>query len=134
VVVGIEEKDGHRCYRVELRARVRDVDHIDGTVWIDVENPGPVRVVGAVSDPPFPASQILLDKAFEPGPGGLWLVSRHRGEVEVGLLFMRKRGERTILYEDYEVGLAAIPGCSSEAGGDTGEPTAPHSDQGSFSH
>ncbi len=106
---GVEEKEGHVCYRLSVVATVRDVDHFDGTVWISTETLGPVRIIGAVADPPFPVSEIRLDKAFQPGPGGLWLVRRHTGEVEVSLLFVKKRGVRHIFYDGYDVTLGDEP-------------------------
>ena len=56
---------------------------------------------GAVADPPFPALEIKLDKSFEPGPGGYWLVRRHTGEVRVSLLLGSKWGLRHIFYDQY---------------------------------
>jgi hypothetical protein len=105
---GEEEQEGHLCYRLDLTALRRDADHFDGTVWVSVEEPGPVRIVGKVADPPFPAVEVLLDKAFEPGPEGIWLVRRHTGEAQVRLLVTR-RGTRHIFYEDYAVKLDAGP-------------------------
>ncbi len=102
---GVEEKEGRPCHRLAVTALARDADHFDGTVWISAEEPGPVRIVGRVADPPFPAVEVLLDKAFEPGPDGIWLVRRHTGEAEVKLLVTR-RGTRHIFYEDYHVKLA----------------------------
>ncbi len=106
VLEGVEEKEGYACYRLALRALVRDADHFDGTVWISREHPGPVRIIGAVADPPFPATEIRLDKAFELRPCGLWMVRRHTGEVEVSL-FGRRRGVRHIFYDGYDIRLGA---------------------------
>jgi hypothetical protein len=103
---GVEEKEGHACYRLLLRALVRDADHFDGIIWISREHPGPVRITGAVADPPFPVTEIRLDKAFELMPCGLWMVRRHTGEVEVSL-FGRRRGVRHIFYDGYDIRLAA---------------------------
>ena len=108
VLEGIEEKEGYACYRLALKALVRDADHFDGTVWISREQPGPVRITGAVADPPFPASDVRLDKAFELQPCGLWMVRRHTGEVEVSL-FGRRRGMRHIFYDGYDIRLGAAP-------------------------
>ncbi len=63
----------------------------------------PVRITGEVADPPFPVVLITLDKSFESGPGGLRLLRRHSGEVEVNLLLGTKRGLRHIFYDDYRV-------------------------------
>ena len=100
---GVEEMEGHRCYRLDVRALVRDADHFDGVVWISTADPGPVRIVGEVADPPFPAVWIRLDKTFERHPNGVWLLHRHTGEVEVSLLVARKKGLRHIFYEEYSI-------------------------------
>lgn len=102
---GAEEKDGHDCYRLAIEALVRDADHFDGTIWISRTHPGPVRIVGEVADPPFPLTEIKLDKSFELQPCGLWLVRRHTGEAEVSL-FGRRSGTRHIFYDGYEIRLA----------------------------
>ncbi len=102
--LGVEEKEDHACHRVALEATTRDADHFDGTIWISVETPGPVRIIGTVADPPFPAVKVTLDKAFLPGPGGIWFVRRHTGEAEVKLLVTR-HGTRHIFYDAYEVRL-----------------------------
>ncbi len=98
-----EEMDGHDCYRLSLEAVVRDVDHVDGTIWISVEHLTPVRIVAEVSDPPFPITEIRLDKSFAPEPCGLWFVRRHSGGGEATLLLVRRRGVRHIFYDDYVV-------------------------------
>lgn len=102
VFEGTEEMDGQECYRLALTALARDSDHFDGTVWVSTECPGPVRVVGEVADPPFPTTEIRLDKAFEFQPCGLWMVRRHTGEVEASLLG-RRRGMRHIFYDRYDI-------------------------------
>jgi hypothetical protein len=102
-VVGEEEMDGEACLRLELTALVRDVDHFDGTLWLSSVDGGPVRIQGAVADPPFPAREILLDKSFALVGGRFRLVSRHTGEVEVGLLLGSTRGVRHIFYEEYSI-------------------------------
>lgn len=101
---GVEEKEDLACHRLAVTAIVRDADHFDGTIWVSTENPGPVRIIGTVADPPFPAVRVTLDKAFMSGPGGIWLVRRHTGEAEVKLLVTR-RGTRHIFYDGYEVKL-----------------------------
>jgi hypothetical protein len=100
---GAEEQEGVPCHRIEVTATTRDHSHFDGSIWISAESFAPVRIVGAVADPPFPAKEIRLDKVFAPGPHGLWLVRRHVGEGEFRFLFLSKRGERRIYYDDYEV-------------------------------
>jgi hypothetical protein len=103
---GLEEKEEHACHRLSLTAVARDADHFDGTIWISIDEPGPVRIVGAVADPPFPAVRVTLDKAFLRGPEGIWLVRRHTGEAEVRLLVSRT-GTRHIFYDGYDVSLAS---------------------------
>ncbi|MBD3349408.1 MAG: hypothetical protein GF400_09480 [Candidatus Eisenbacteria bacterium] len=103
---GIEEEEGVFCHRLSLEARVRDADHFDGTIWVARDRPGPVRIVGRVADPPWPATMIGLDKAFASGPHGIWLVRRHSGEAELSLL-IRKKGVRHIFYEDYWLEVSA---------------------------
>ncbi len=115
VYSGLEEQEGHACCKLLLTAIERDADHFDGTLWVSIEAPGPVRIIGKVADPPFPAVEVLLDKAFEPGPDGIWLVRRHTGEAEVKLLVTR-RGTRHIFYEDYQVRLVPVGGEGSESG------------------
>ncbi|MFH1502547.1 MAG: hypothetical protein ABIG03_05835 [Candidatus Eisenbacteria bacterium] len=110
--LGLESKEDRVCHRLGLTAIVRDADHFDGTVWVSVEAPGPVRIVGTVADPPFPAVRVTLDKAFLPGPGGICFVRRHTGEAVVKLLVTRQ-GTRHIFYDGYEVTLgddAAVRG------------------------
>lgn len=101
---GREMVEGQASYRLELTAIVRDSDHFDGTVWVADDGSGPVRIVGEVADPPFPALEIRLDKSFEPGPGGYRLLRRHTGEVRVSLLLGSKWGLRHIFYEGYLLG------------------------------
>jgi len=100
---GTEDAEGVLCHRLSVRALVRDVEHIDGTVWISVFHAVPVRISASVSDPPFPVAEIKLDKRFGPAPGGLWLLRRHTGEVKLGLILGRKTGRRDIFYEQYFV-------------------------------
>jgi hypothetical protein len=115
---GVDEKEGVECYRLGLTATVRDADHFDGTVWVSKETPGPVRIIGKVADAPFPAVRVELDKAFERGPCGFWLVRRHSGEVEVSLL-VRRTGVRHIFYENYQV-VADARGPCGEGGAEAG--------------
>jgi len=103
---GVEEVGGHECYRLAVGAIARDADHFDGTVWVSTADASPVRIVGEVADPPFPVVWIHIDKTFERHASGLWLLYRHTGEVEVSVLFVKKKGLRHIFYEDYEVGFA----------------------------
>lgn len=103
---GTEEREGVLCYRLSLKARVRDADHFDGTIWISRDRPGPVRIVGEVADPPWPATEVALDKAFELGPHGVWLVRRHSGEAELSVL-IKKKGTRHIFYENYWIEVSA---------------------------
>ena len=105
-LVGMEDMGGHACYRLSLTALKRDVKHIDGTVWISAEAFAPVRIQASVADPPYPATEIKLDKSFEPDPSGVWLLRSHAGEVEVKLMWARKRGVRHITYDDYVVTTA----------------------------
>ncbi len=109
-IEGVEDAEGHECYRLALVALERDVEHFDGTVWLSIEHLAPVLIQGEVADPPFPVSEIKIDKSFLPGPGGHWLLRRHTGEVAVNLLLVRKRGLRHIFYDRYVVnGEAATP-------------------------
>jgi hypothetical protein len=103
---GMEDMGGHLCYQLSLTALKRDVKHIDGTVWISAEAFAPVRIQAAVADPPYPATMIKLDKSFEPDPSGVWLLRSHAGEVEVKLLWAKKRGVRQITYDGYLVTMA----------------------------
>jgi hypothetical protein len=100
---GDEEMEGVPCHRLEVTATSRDYRHFDGSVWVSVEGVGPVRITGHVADPPFPAREVTLDKVFVEEDHGLWLVRRHTGRGEFRFLFLTKRGERTIYYDDYEV-------------------------------
>jgi len=100
---GVEEEAGRACHRLEVTARVRDRGHFDGSIWISCEGAAPVRIIGAVADPPFPATEIGLDKLFSPGPAGVWLVRKHVGRGEFKFLFVSKRGERRLFYDDYEI-------------------------------
>jgi hypothetical protein len=100
---GLDEEEGVSCHRLEVTATDRDYRHFDGSIWISARDFAPVRVVGEVADPPFPAREIRLDKTFVPGPHDLWLVRSHRGWGEFKLLFISKRGERQIYYDDYVV-------------------------------
>jgi hypothetical protein len=106
---GDEEAEGVACHRLEVTAISRDYRHFDGSIWVSVANLGPVRIVGRVADPPFPAREVTLDKVFAEGDHGLWLVRRHTGRGEFHLLFLTKRGERTIYYDDYETVLSEPP-------------------------
>jgi hypothetical protein len=101
--VSMEDMGGHACYRLSLTALKRDVKHIDGTVWVSAEAFAPVRIQATVADPPYPATEIKLDKSFEPDASGVWLLRIHLGEVEVKLLWAKKRGVRHITYDDYVV-------------------------------
>ena len=105
-LAGVEEKDGRDCYRLEVTSLERDFRHFDGAVWVTVDGFNLVRVTGSVADPPFPVVRVELDKAFEPGPCGLWLLRRHTGEVEVQLGFIKRRGMIHIFYDNYSVSIA----------------------------
>jgi hypothetical protein len=103
---GIEEMEGRVCHRLAVSAIERDRDHFDGTVWIEVETLGLVRIVAEVADAPFPVKKVRLDKAFEPFGDGLHLLRRHTGEVEIQLAFVNRRGVMHIFYSDYAVRLS----------------------------
>jgi hypothetical protein len=105
VLVGVEEKEGRSCYRVNVTALERDTDHFDGDVWIDVDSFGLVRITGEVADPPFPVRRVRLDKAFEPVPEGLYLLRRHTGEVDIKLALLNRHGLMHIFYTDYSLSL-----------------------------
>lgn len=100
---GAEEQEGYACHRLDVTAAVRDHRHFDGSIWISSESFAPVRIVGAVADPPFPAKEIRLDKLFCPAHEGIWLVRRHIGRGEFSFLFASKRGERRLFYDDYDI-------------------------------
>jgi hypothetical protein len=100
---GTEVVDGVDCYRLAVEALKRDKDHLDGDVWVSQASFAPVRIVGAVSAPPFPLAEIRLDKRFAPGPAGIALLRSHAGEVRTGLILGRKRGTRDITYRHYVV-------------------------------
>lgn len=111
---GMDEVEGVPCHRLEVTAISRDPKHFDGSIWISIESLAPVRIVGEVADPPFPAVEVSLDKVFAEGPHGLWFVRRHAGRGEFRVLFITKRGERTIYYDDYEVEFAEPPDDAEE--------------------
>jgi len=106
---GTEEMEGVLCYRVDVMSVARDMHHFDGIVWISVADCGLVRIVGEIANPPFPITEITLDKSFAPQGNGMRLVARHSGEVEANLLLGRKRGLRHIFYEDYSITLLDQP-------------------------
>lgn len=108
---GIEEMEGRECYRLSVTALSRDADHFDGDVWIETSGLGLVRIAGEVADSPFPLVRITLDKAFEPGPGGFWLLRRRSGEAEAQIGFIRKSGRRHVFYYDYFVGTSGEEWC-----------------------
>ena len=101
-----EEMNGHACCRLSVKAVKRDAKHIDGVVWISAQAAAPVRIKATVADPPFPASEIRLDKSFEPDASGPWLLRSHVGEAEVRLLWTKKSGTRRISYDQYLVKMA----------------------------
>jgi len=100
---GDEHLEGTPCHRLSVEALRRDVSHLDGTVWVSTASGGPVRIVGAVADPPFPVAEVRLDKRFVPGPLGFAVLRCHVGEVRVGLLLGGRRGTRAITYSRYVV-------------------------------
>lgn len=102
-LAGVDTTEGRACYALSVAAVERDTDHFDGTVWVTVEGFHLVRIRGEVADPPFPVVRATLDKAFEPGPGGFWLLRRHTGWVEARLGFARRQGTRHIFYTRYTV-------------------------------
>ena len=108
---GVEEMEGRECYRLTVTALERDADHFDGDVWIETGNFGLVRIVGEVADSPFPLVRITLDKVFEPGPGGFWLLRRRSGEAEAQIGFIKKSGRRHVFYYDYFVGTSGEEWC-----------------------
>jgi hypothetical protein len=103
LLAGVEDMEGRRCHRLSVTATRRDVEHFDGTVWVDVGSLGLVRIIGEVADSPFPIERIRLDKAFEPVPEGFWLLRRHTGEVDIRLGFIRRHGVMHIFYTDYAI-------------------------------
>lgn len=103
LLTGVEDMEGRRCYRLSVTAIERDVEHFDGTVWVEVGSLGLVRIIGQVADPPFSIERITLDKAFEPVPEGLWLLRRHTGEIDIRLAFVSRHGMMHIFYTDYAI-------------------------------
>lgn len=111
-LVGTEEMEGRECYRLKVTALKRDADHFDGDAWIETTGFGLVRLAGEVADAPFPLVRITLDKAFEPGPGGFWLLRRRSGEAEAQIGFIRRSGRRHVFYYDYLVGTSPDGRCA----------------------
>ncbi len=103
LLAGVEDMEGRRCHRLSVTAIERDVEHFDGTVWVEVGSLGLARIIGEVADPPFPVERIKLDKAFEPVPEGFWLLRRHTGEIDIRLAFVRRHGMMHIFYTDYAI-------------------------------
>jgi hypothetical protein len=110
-LIGVEEMEGRECYRLSVTALRRDADHFDGDVWIETTSFGLVRIEGEVADAPFPLVRITLDKAFEPGPAGFWLLRRRSGEADAKIGFIEKSGTRHVFYYDYSVGTAEDEWC-----------------------
>ncbi len=106
---GVEVMEGYESYRLVVEAIKRDRDHFDGTVWVAVDDFGLVRAQGSVSDTPFPITRVTFDKAFEPGPHGLWLVRRHTGEAAGQVGFIKRKGTMHIFYFDYHVEVGPAP-------------------------
>jgi hypothetical protein len=100
---GTEEMEGRVCHRLAVTATERDSDHFDGTVWVEVETLGLVRIAGEVADAPFPVQKITLDKAFEPFGDGFHLLRRHTGEIDIRIAFVNRHGLMHIFYSDYQV-------------------------------
>jgi hypothetical protein len=107
LLAGIEDMEAYLCYKLSVTAIERDVEHFDGTVWVEVESLGLVRIIGQVADPPFPVEKITLDKAFEPVPEGFRLLRRHTGEIDIRLAFVSRHGMMHIFYTDYEIVTSA---------------------------
>lgn len=103
ILAGVEEMEGRRCHRLSVTAIERDVEHFDGTVWVEVGSLGLVRITGQVADPPFSIERITLDKAFEPVPEGFQLLRRHTGEIDIRLTFISRHGMMHIFYTDYAI-------------------------------
>jgi hypothetical protein len=103
LLTGVEDMEGRRCYRLSVTATERDVEHFDGTVWVEVGSLGLVRIIGQVADPPFSVERITLDKAFEPVPEGLRLLRRHTGAIDIRLAFVRRHGVMHIFYTGYAI-------------------------------
>ncbi len=103
LLTGVEDMEGRWCYRLSVTATERDVEHFDGTVWVEVGSLGLVRIIGQVADPPFSIERITLDKAFEPVPEGFRLLRRHTGEIDIRLAFVRRHGMMHIFYTNYAI-------------------------------
>ncbi len=103
LLAGVEDMEGRRCYKLSVTAIERDIEHFDGTVWVEVGSLGLVRITGEVADPPFPVERITLDKAFELVPEGFRLLRRHTGEIDIRLAFVRRQGTMHIFYTDYVI-------------------------------
>ena len=103
LLVGVEDMEGRRCYKLSVTAIERDIEHFDGTVWVEVGSLGLVRITGEVADPPFSVERVTLDKAFEPVPEGFRLLRRHTGEIDIRLAFVRRHGTMHIFYTDYVI-------------------------------
>ena len=103
LLAGVEDMEGRRCYKLSVTAIERDIEHFDGTVWVEVGSLGLVRITGEVADPPFPVERITLDKAFELVPEGFRLLRRHTGEIDIRLAFVRRHGMMHIFYTDYVI-------------------------------
>jgi hypothetical protein len=104
---GVEDMEGRPCYRLSLTAIERDMKHFDGTVWIDRDDLGLVRIKGDVADPTFPIRSIAFDKLFGREEGGLNLLERHSGEIDIRLGFIHRHGVMDILYSGYSIGFVS---------------------------
>jgi hypothetical protein len=107
VLEGVEDMGGRPCYRLALTATERDSRHFDGTVWVDADGLGLVRITGEVADAPFPVQRIWLDKEFEPVSEGFRLLRRHATEIDIRFAFITKHGVAHIEYTNYSVRTVA---------------------------
>jgi hypothetical protein len=104
--LGIEEIDGRSAYVIEVTPKLPKKYLIHGTIWVDATDYAIVRMQGSpAKSPSFFIKNVQFTHTYHKS-GPLWLPAS-----DVSLSDARIFGptQLTILYQDYQLGPAAMP-------------------------
>lgn len=102
-LVGNETVGGHAAYKLQLKPKPGDERRIDGFLWVSTSDYGPVKVEGAMTNPPFPIKSLKMAWDYAPGPSGLWVLKRDFTDAVAKIVFKTIKGQSVATYDHYEL-------------------------------
>ena len=107
-LIGTDVVRGHITYKLKIDPARDKVRRIKGHLWISAWNYGPVKVVGEMTNPPFPIRTLKMEWDYEPGSSGIWMLKRDSTAARAKILFKTIKGNSVAYYDDYELEAEGI--------------------------